>query len=205
MIGLAMDRPIPYSQLRPVELMKLYNERASLLGEPPMKRPLELARMVEKLAILRTRKTPPIQLPPKVQKKLRAPRSAPIRDAVVKALCEVVCYIDLETGEKIAPVNVTRYAGRKLVSVGRAYSEICKKLKRRFPKSRMSVEFIMVETSNFRRRATGYEHYEGRLPDRRPPYLGIQGIVDRGRRHKLKKVAMQEFGMKDTPVPNAGA
>lgn len=170
MTGLAMaEQPIAYSQLRPTDLMRIYNEHALALGEAPMKRPLGLCHMAERLALIRTRR-PPIQLPPAARSKLRAPRArseAPIRDAIVDALCEVAFYIDKESGDKIAAGNVTGSKPANLISVGFSYAEIAARLKKRFRKSRMNVSFLWVECSNLRRRIEGYERYSGTLPDKR--------------------------------------
>ncbi len=151
--------PIPYSQMRPLELMAFYNEHAKELGEPTLKRPLPRCRMVERLALIRTRKPPKKEEPE--QKTMPAGRGTPIRDAAIKHLTAVAYYVDSKTGEKIKPVNVTRRAG--LTSHGFSYQQIVARMRKRFPKSRVSIPYLHVECSNIRKGL-----YGGKLPDRRP-------------------------------------
>lgn len=165
-----IQQVIPYSQLRPIELLKLYNEHAKQLNEPELRRPLPLPIMVQRLAIIRTRKPPKTETQiaeSKNSKRARehAPkREAPIRQAAIRHLCAVAYFLDSNSGKKLRPVNVTGPRSG-LVSFGFSYAQIIQKMRREFPKSGVSIPYLHVECSNIRKRVEGYE---GTLPMKRP-------------------------------------
>lgn len=159
---------IPYHSLNTLGLLNIHNEMALRCGQPSLKTWRDSrCKLVQRVAILRTRKP----LPPAPPKKLRGrPRKTrqPMRDAIMESLAFVSHYEDAKTGTYVSKHAAGKYrrARRALVSVGLPYSECVKRVRRRFPHYAASSGTFRVIASRVRDRETGYE--KCKLPHKRP-------------------------------------
>lgn len=158
-----MSRPIvPFSQLDVPQLLTLHNTLAQQCGEPT-KKSWHQSRtdLVMRVAILRT-------LPAKKQIAVafKRPRRQPIREVMMKHLAVVSHYECGKTGKKLSRQAAARRQRSEVISVGLAYPEVLRRIRRELPDARTTGGTLRVACWATRNGEPGFEDFK--LPQKRP-------------------------------------
>ena len=171
------QKSIAFSTMKIPELLATYNELAPSRGVRRLRVWSDSRyKLVERLAILRTRKIVPANMPTIKRKKVvrrKAKKSKqPVRDAMLKALAFVVHYEDIRTGKFISKHKSKTLPRRKIISVGLSYSECARMVKSLAPKSHVTRSQLRFTASMVKsRERPGFANCI--LPDRRPHSMRI--------------------------------
>ena len=132
-----MIKEIRYSQMTLKAMFELYNEHAEAIDEPRLKkRPADRVEMCRLLALLMTIRKKPV---------------GRVRDVVIEELCKV-CHYENE-GNTHERSDAPR---RGFLPVGFPYVVVLERIKARLPKSKISMDALLVHATNIRKKKRGY-------------------------------------------------
>lgn len=164
---------IPYGALSIPELLSIHNVMACERGTLTLRSWRNShVRLVERVAILRTRKPIPAPTPEPKPKPRRSGRAAArivkskMRNAILKALAVVSHYEDSVTGNYVSRQRALRMDRSKLIPVGLPYSEVARRVRVAVPGTVFSPVCLRVYAARVRGGEPGYERCK--LPHKRP-------------------------------------
>lgn len=120
--------------------------------------------LVQRVALIRTRRMECKAAPERRTKKPKT-RRQPMRDLILKLLAKVTHYED-KKGVRIKRKHEADRDPAQVFSVGMSYGEILKRVKARFPKSKISNGQLRWNAAMVRAEETGFENCT--LPQKRP-------------------------------------